>query len=96
MQSPGDVIADKSQGAVAEPGFAAGGQLSAAHRLGARAGGCSFSRPWAGVRGREERRGERAGPGAAAAAAAPPRQPRQPERSEVEERSGQGGWTSGR
>lgn len=36
------------------------------------------------MRGREESRGERAGPGAAAAAAAPAPQPRQPERSEVE------------
>lgn len=95
MQSPGDVIADRSKGAVAERGSAAGGQLSAAHRLGARAGVCSFSRPGAGVRGREESRGERAGPGAAAAAAAPPASPARALGGR-EERSGQGGWTSGR
>lgn len=100
MQSPGDVIAEQGEGAVAEQGSTAGVQLWAADRLGSRAGGCSFPRPGASVRGREESRegGERAEPGAAAAAAGlwRPSPASQPERSEGEARSGRGGWTSGR
>ena len=59
MQSPGDVIAEQGEGAVAEQGSTADRQLWAADSLGSRAGGSSFPLPGTSVQEREESRGRR-------------------------------------
>ena len=57
MQSPGDVIAEQGEGAVAEQGSTADRQLWAADSLGSRAGGSSFPLPGTSVQEREETTG---------------------------------------
>lgn len=82
MQSPGDVIAEQGEGAVAELGSTADGQLWAADSVGSRAGGSSFPLPETSVQEREESQGRVVGsgpsPGCGCGRGAAAPQPRQP------------------